>query len=434
MTINFRQLRCPAPYFAFTRRSYSRLFIAILLLLGSAAHAGNSYPLVLVHGFIGWGPEEMGGYHYWGGRDNIPAMLRAGGHESHAVAIGPVASNWDRACELYAYLKGGRVDYGAAHAARFGHQRYGNTFPGVLPDWGELGQHAKVHLVGHSQGGQTVRVITSLLARGDATEQAATDPDDLHPLFNGGLELIHSVTTLAAPHDGTTLATMLAEDAGYLLSWMLALADYINAHFINAPPYDFKLDHWGIYRAHSESDAGYRSRVLKSPIWQQADIGIWDLRPVGAAALNATHGIVDSVYYFSWAAQDSFNGPLGIGHLPNAGMNPALIPASGAIGNYLKSAADPALESFDESWWPNDGVVNTRSMRGPQLSSGDTIIEAENRTPGAGFHPGNWYFMGTRSGWDHLDMVGLQTRKNYRSFYLQLARQLAALPPAPGNH
>ena len=27
----------------------------------------NDYPIVLIHGFFGWGNDEMGSYRYWGG-------------------------------------------------------------------------------------------------------------------------------------------------------------------------------------------------------------------------------------------------------------------------------------------------------------------------------------------------------------------------------
>ena len=45
------------------------IFIATFYLFipFSILEAKNNYPIVLIHGFIGWGPEEMGGYNYWGG-------------------------------------------------------------------------------------------------------------------------------------------------------------------------------------------------------------------------------------------------------------------------------------------------------------------------------------------------------------------------------
>ena len=41
------------------------------------------------------------------------------------ASVSAFGSNYDRAVELYYYIKGGRVDYGAAHAAKYGHERYG---------------------------------------------------------------------------------------------------------------------------------------------------------------------------------------------------------------------------------------------------------------------------------------------------------------------
>ena len=35
---------------------------------------------------------------------------------------------WDRACELYARLTGTTVDYGIAHSAEKGHDRFGITY------------------------------------------------------------------------------------------------------------------------------------------------------------------------------------------------------------------------------------------------------------------------------------------------------------------
>ena len=43
------------------------------------------------------------------------------------ASVSAFGSNYDRAVELYYYIKGGRVDYGAAHAAKYGHERYGKN-------------------------------------------------------------------------------------------------------------------------------------------------------------------------------------------------------------------------------------------------------------------------------------------------------------------
>ena len=100
-------------------------------------------------------------------------MLTDAGYEVYTPSIGPVASNWDRACELYAYLVGGTVDYGQYHSAQNGHSRYGRTFKGVLPELNDADSTLKIHLVGHSMGGETIRMLAQLLENGDADEMRA---------------------------------------------------------------------------------------------------------------------------------------------------------------------------------------------------------------------------------------------------------------------
>lgn len=61
----------------------------------------------------------------------------------------------------------------------------------------------KVNFIGHSFGGVSARMLTELLINGSEEERAATDPSDLSLLFKGGnTGLVHSITTLASPHNG----------------------------------------------------------------------------------------------------------------------------------------------------------------------------------------------------------------------------------------
>ena len=121
---------------------------------------GNHYPIVLVHGLFGWGGTEVLGLNYWGGFSSLRDILNDAGYKVYTPSIGPVASNWDRACELYAYLVGGTVDYGAYHSATNGHARYGRTFPGVLPELNNPDSELKVHLVMSPLDGTTVTVFS----------------------------------------------------------------------------------------------------------------------------------------------------------------------------------------------------------------------------------------------------------------------------------
>ena len=91
--------------------------------------------------------------------------------------------------------KGGRVDYGAAHAAKYGHERYGKTYEGVYKDW-KPGQ--KIHLVGHSMGGQTIRQLEELLRHGnpEEVEYQKQHGGEISPLYQGGHDnMVSSITT-----------------------------------------------------------------------------------------------------------------------------------------------------------------------------------------------------------------------------------------------
>ncbi len=408
-----------------------RLPLALVLVLAAAlVRADNDYPLVLVHGFMGWGRDEMFGFKYWGGFRDLQETLNQAGHRTHTGVVGPFASNWDRACELYAYIKGGKVDYGQAHAATHGHARHGHTFPGLYPDWGTADardQIRKIHLIGHSQGGQTARVLTAILEQGAPAEIAATPTADRSPLFEGGHSWVHSVTTLAAPHDGTSLVTGIDKLLPFVRSSLLGFAALAGARSnagtrSNEFPYDFKLDQWGLRREPEESLDGYLTRIEHSPIWQSHDISAWDISPDGAQELNRQFPAQPDVYYFSWGAAATAQVWPFDHQVPVPTMLPQLWATSLFIGAYTRD--EPGRVKIDASWWENDGLVNTRAMAGPTLDSPDRIV-SDHDPPQRGV----WNFRGVLAGWDHMDMVGIGTLRDTNDWYLRLARSLADLPP-----
>ena len=179
------------------------------------------YPYVLVHGLGGWGSGDGINQtaQYWGAdTGNLVEYLTGEGNSVVAPSVGPVSSAWDRACELYAQLTGTTVDYGAAHAAQHNHARFGRSYTEPLvANWGGRArgfQRVKINLVGHSFGGATVRLLTSLLAFGSEAEQAATGKET-SGLFTGGKgSWVNSVTTLCAPHNGSSLTCVLGSLGG----------------------------------------------------------------------------------------------------------------------------------------------------------------------------------------------------------------------------
>ena len=378
----------------------------------------NDFPIALVGGFSSWGRDELLGAKYWGGlgRD-IQEDLKLQGHETVTPAVAPFSSNWDRACELYAILKGGCVDYGKAHSERFGHGRYGRTYPGLLKHWGETdasGHLAKVHLVAHSQGGQTSRMVTQLLAEGDAKEREATPAGELSPLFQGGHAWVKSVSTLSTPHNGSTLAWMENPIIGPGQQFMEYIASLVSTQYFI---YDLKLDQWGIQQKKGESLSSYLTRLANSPLGSSHDFGPWDLGPEGAAEINTWVHAQSQVYYFSWSTEKTWTDIFGHAH-PRLTMVLPLWSGAEYMGHVSKGTGPMRVDS---TWFPNDGVVNTSSMAGPSKDP----IQAYDGHPKSGL----WNHMGTLDGWDHFDVIGwgLQHGGDVLPLYRELADSLSQL-------
>jgi triacylglycerol lipase len=66
------------------------------------------------------------------------------------------------------------------------------------------------------------------------------------------------------------------------------------------------------------------------------------------------------------------------------------------LGSYTQDA--PGRVKVDSSWFINDGVVNTVSMRAPK---GQPVRDFDG-TP----MRGTWNFLGTYRGIDHFDLIG----------------------------
>ncbi len=363
--------------------------LRIISVQAEIATEGNDYPIVLVHGLAGWGPDEGLGLLYWGStNEDYETVLNNAGIETYTAAVGPFSSNWDRACELYAYIKGGTVDYGKAHSEKYGHERYGRTYQGIYSEWGELradGNFNKIHFIGHSMGGQTIRTLTQLLKVPCREEieavlgEGASEDEislsvlngELSPLFIGGHDWVHSNTSIATPHDGTALAygtKPIIPLARKLIVMISGLAGLSNDNNI----YDFKLDQWGLQREPHETYKSYSDRVWNSNLWYESkDYSIWDLSIEGSQALNEWVLTHEDVYYFSFATEETYNSWITNHELPEPGMNPLFVPSAYYIGSFEGVVNHVVI---DESWFPNDGLVSIRSAKGPTLGT-DVSIE-----------------------------------------------------------
>ncbi|HBZ07271.1 MAG TPA: hypothetical protein DEP03_13135 [Massilia sp.] len=370
-------------------RCFTRILFAMLalaLLPAGPARAANNDPVVLVHGFLGFGPEAFptSGYLYWGGYHDIAGHLRLykGPRTVFTATVGAISSNWDRAAELYAQIKGGCVDYGLNHSRTplpgqeqkpFGKCWAADPinnpqgYPLALyPAWDAA---HPLHFIGHSQGGTTLRALVELLEHGAPGEGDGE-------LYQGGKTgWVRSVTTLSAPHNGTTLRDAVLDILPQLRS---PLRDLI-----------------------------------------EADFHRWELAPDGARDFNLWARTSPHVYYFSvgtlateagaWCCNgtDRAIAPIQSSNhqYPRVDMIPYFKTYAGewivpsvrqhGMGGYTQSA--PGRVRVDSEWFANDGVVNTASMRAP---AGHPVREFDG-TPVRG----TWNFLGNYRGYDHFDIL-----------------------------
>lgn len=383
--------------------------------------SGN-IPIIMVHGLGGFGPDELAGFNYWGGIDNIPQYLTSNGYPAYATSVGPFSSNFDRAVDLYYYIKGGYVDYGKFHSSKYGHhQKKSRYYPGVYPQWDA--SHP-VHLLGHSMGGITVRKLLTLLEQGDAAEHQ--DPDHA-TLFSGGKTgWVRSVTTISTPHNGATLTyKLLPEYSQFVKQLVIAAAAMSGASPEADNFYDFDLEQWDLEREPGESFASYASRVSNSRVWSTNDYSGQDVTPEAARDWNQAEPDSRNVYYFSVSTKHTNTGLLTGWEYPRATMFPVLIPVAYPVpvlmglGNYTQNA--PGKVVIDSKWWANDGAANVYGMSGPSTS----IIKPYSP---ATLEKGIWNHIGVYNGYDHFAIIGMgMVPYNVRPFYMNLASLLAAV-------
>ena len=389
------------------------------------------YPYVLVHGLGGWGPESQIDQTspYWGSSTgNLAEYLNSEGYSVSVASVGPFSSTWDRTCELYAELTGTTVDYGEAHSKEHNHKRFGRNYSTALFEgWGTKkngGQIQKINLVGHSLGGATVRMLASLLEYGSDAEKNASG-DDVSPLFTGGKgDWVNSVTTLCAPHNGSSLTCIIdsvgsvagIDNATEMLATLCFAAAGVSKPVSGA--YDFMLDQFGV----GQVTGGYSEivKAISAATESGNDHAGYDLSPDGAAEINKGIKTVDGVYYFSYAYLTTQKGKVLPGQVPIPSTLPILYPTALAMGSF--KGTTPGGISIDESWQPNDGLVSVVSAKYP---TGDKYVDFDGDVKN--IKKGIWNFMGTSEG-DHGTVIGLNadTQKTH-DFYDNLFSMIDSL-------
>ena len=359
----------------------------------------TEYPLVFVHGMFGWGQNE--GINkkapYWGATSgSITDFLSDGGIECYAASVGPMSSAWDQACELYAQLTGTRVDYGEAHSKKHGHKRYGRTYEKPLFDGWSADK--KIHLIGHSFGGNAGRMLVHLLTYGAAEETDACD--DASALFYGRKEnFVCSLTAICSPLDGTKAYETASK---YKLIQPLKFIAYNYAGVFGRIALghkfsDFHLEQFGFTDSpESKTNEPFVEAIKK--LFVTKDCIAYDMYAEGSKELNKRIHISPSVYYFS----DPFNA---VDAEKSKPTNTDFI--------FMKATSLLMLHDCKKNGKPiigNDGLVDVESAKHPSTEPFKEYDKADIKS-------GMWNVMPVSIG-DHGTPIGLFADKNEtRSFY-----------------
>lgn len=394
------------------------LILAVTATVIPVAAAGKNDvrndPIVFVHGLMGWGDRAdiNKAVPYWGmSTGSLTKFLNAQGYETYAATVGPLSSAWDRACELYAQMTGTTVDYGEAHSNEKGHARYGITYDKPLFEgWGE---DKKVNLVGHSFGGATTRLFLEVLANGSKEEVAAAKKagTKVSPFFEGGKgSWVHSLTALAAPHNGTTFIECCPRTTEGVSKFVFDVGAALGLTKYKGF-YDLQLEQFGIKQQDGETFEQALKRMFNSDFMQHNDNAIYDLMIDNAIKINDGIEMQDNVYYFSIAGRKTHYSSEYNKEVPDDGMFAPFKIFSKRMCEYIDKYTVGGVY-ITKDWIPNDGMVNVISGLYPFDSNlkavkanGQPTYKIYDGVSLTTFKPGVWNVMPTAP-YDHMGMVG----------------------------
>lgn len=353
----------------------------------------TEYPLVFLHGMFGWGENE--GINekapYWGATTgSLTEYLSGEGVECYTASAGPMSSAWDQACELYAQLKGTRVDYGERHAALYDHRRFGRTYKKPLfENWSK---EKKVHLIGHSFGGNVIRLLVHLLKNG-APEEVALSRENTSSLFMGGQEdLVCSITAICSPLNGTDTyeAAQRYKLMGPMKFFTLNYTTIVSRTKLQGTLVDFHLEQMGTHTAEGIKERKSFIKAIKDLYLCKESID-YDMSEKGAEELNSYVKAVPSVYYFSFSYDMTKKNKKG--KLVPADTKLPLLHATSKlmIKNAIKS---------NKALCGNDGLVGVNSAKYPENQPYKMYNRDEQ------LKAGEWNVMPVRKG-DHGTPIGL---------------------------
>jgi triacylglycerol lipase len=361
----------------------------------------KSKNIVFVHGLFGWGPGELGGLPYWG--DALAQF--EGVFNTHEVKCGPISSFHDRACELFAQIKGAEVDYGEQHSKEAGHARkpHDRDYSGkpFVRNWSA---DNPVILIGHSAGAQTCLQLQQLLA-GDLWK------------YGSNAQWVEAIVSIAGVLNGSTLTYLAGCDQAtgklkHLPSFFIQKGLDLLKMIGTEPVIDLYLDQWT--QGKTPIDEALFKKIDNSNFANGDDNLAFDLSLQGCCKANKNFDTQICTYYLSIVT--SKTDPLLGRQRPAFLMNPLLQPFALYQGvddpfSLIKPIPDWGAGDLTlDKWRENDGAVSSVSQRFP-FTAGDHPVGGEGifGRPAGAIQKGKWYYQRAENivphRFDHFDVV-----------------------------
>ncbi|KGN51773.1 uncharacterized protein LOC101219935 [Cucumis sativus] len=352
-------------------------------------------PIVLVHGIFGFGKGRLGSLSYFAGAENKDERVLV-------PDLGSLTSIYDRACELFYYLKGGKVDYGEEHSRVFGHSQFGRLYEqGEYPEWDE--DHP-IHIVGHSAGAQVARLLQQMLAdkafkgHENTSENWVLSITAISGAFNG---TTRTYLDGMQPEDGETMKPIsllqLCRVGVIAYEWLDIgwLKKYYNFGFDHFPMSWKKMGILGLLKCLLGNTGPFASGDWILP----------DLTIQGSMRLNSRLQTFKSTYYFSYVTKPprkifGLTVPYSI-----IGIHPLLSIRALQMSRWrFPSELSPPYKGYrDEDWQENDGALNTISMTHPRFPIEHPSHFVHNESESQSWEPGIWYYKIVEA--DHISFI-----------------------------
>ena len=143
--------------------------------------------------------------------------------------------------------------------------------------------------------------------------------------------------------------------------------------------YDFDLSQWDIKRNNNETWSKYVQRMRGHNAWntKYKFLGFEFRRGRANTYLNASPNVFYFSYTFSATSKNRVTGY----HTPDKDVFLLIRSRAKLIGSRV--GATNSGRATDSTWWENDGIVNSKSMRGPTTgqNGADFIVEYQPSKP-----------------------------------------------------